>query len=330
MPKETEELVSIQKQREMIEKLVAFSQQLARIVNTMESVQHMMRPSQIPKQRQFALLHQLIDRMQTMETEQLYTRLQTLDTEVEKEIKNILALSQLKEDDLEKKYADKTRAEIAVSHKIRLKELKDFSRKAQTNVAIRYSLHSRGCSLETAKLPFSQEEFAVRVQDLKSQEHECRNKLALHIESLINDTKIVLNTPQFPDDLKKQIANVKLNLENQLEHIKNGEDIDGIPVFLESLEIEALEIDPTGTSDSTPIGDDPDTSTTEAQDNDKTGGAASSSELIDPTKPPTLEDLQAQYRQKGILGRLWMWLNTPFGVTWKDISKPPEDKPLSR
>ncbi|MBV1883438.1 MAG: hypothetical protein KUG82_17495 [Pseudomonadales bacterium] len=324
MPKETEELVSIQKQREMIEKLVAFSQQLARIVNTMESVQHMMRPSQIPKQRQFALLHQLIDRMQTMETEQLYTRLQTLDTEVEKEIKKILALSQLKEDDLEKKYADKSRSEIATSHKTLLKELKDFSRKAQTNVAIRYSLHSRGCSLDTAKLPFSQEELAIRVQDLKSKEHECRNKLTQHIESLINDTKIVLNTPQFPDDLKEQIAQVKTNLEKNLEHIKNGDDIEGLPVFIESLEIIS-----TGDLDSTPVNDDSETSmATDAIEHDKSNGPKNKTnapEIISSPNSPSLEDLQAQYRQKGVLGRLWMWLNTPFGVTWKDISKPPED-----
>ncbi|MBL4867373.1 MAG: hypothetical protein JKY67_13490 [Pseudomonadales bacterium] len=331
MPSDTDELISIQKKRDAIEKLVAFSQQLSKLVNTMESVQHMMRPSQIPKKGRFALLHQLIDRLQTVETEQLYTRLDKLDKEVGKEIKKILALSQLKEADIEKSYVGKSREEIELGHRTMLKELKDFSRKTQTNVAIRYTLHNRGCSLDSAKLPIFQEELGVQVENLKSQEHQCRNKLAQHLESLIHDTDLILNAPHFPDEVKQQVATVKADLEKNLEHIRDGKNIDGIPVFIESLEIA-----PSGTIDLPPIGANP-FEETEADAQDDASKDVESVESLAPetenqilenqttSDSTTLKELQSQYRQKGFFGRLWMWLNTPLGVSWGDISKQSKD-----
>lgn len=325
MPTEADELIEIRQKLESMEKLIAFAQQLARIVESMESAQHMTRPSQMPKKRRFALLHQLVEKLKTVETDELLVRLKKLDKEVQKEIRKILVLARLKVDDVHKRFTAELKEEVAKTHETMRNELKDFSRKAQTNVAIRFTLHERGYPVESAKLPISQEQLGNQVETLKAEENNCKHKLIDHMESLIEDTDFILQNSKFPEDIKQQVKIVKTNLQNNLAHIKDGGNIDDIPVFIESLEIKL-----TGSVDSTPAEIDSileeESRTTEPPEHDEPKLEDDPSLEITTEESPssTLKELQNQYRQKGFFGRLWMWLNTPVGVTWADIKNQPK------
>lgn len=321
----TEELKSVRRKREAIERLISFAQQIARMASGMEAVQNMARPSQIPKKGAFALIAQLAERLSEVDTDQLKSRLAKLDDAVRKELKTIVKLSQTSEEQFFQLYPIQHNEDVESSYDLLIKELQDFRRKAQTDVAIRFVLHDRGVLLEHARLPFDQESLNEHAENLKSKESKCRQRIRKEVETLITDLDKFIEHPHFPEPMLSEIHSLREQLQQTMKDLDAGRDIEEIPSCFEIVDMgddDSIEMDalPEEQSEPEPEAAEQAPEEAPASEPEARPQAAVKSEAKTPPQPtpkPAVEPIAEKKRNFFI--RVWVWLTSPWNVGWKDI-----------
>jgi len=283
------ELERIERKRELLEKLLAFARQLARLQGGVETLQQMLKPSQTPGRKSSAIAD-FCTQLARHDTADLQQKLQALDGLIARELDGIITLSKLSQDEFIAQYASGAADDlIALETK-----LIDFRRKGQINVAMRYLLHERGAKVEAARLPVTQEQISERLDSLRSEELRCRSRIRDEISAQMADIRQVLADPKHPESLKQQFAPTLTWLQQGLDLLASGGKLDELPVFIETVVM----------ADERP----PPLPTMVVENVVPT-------ETTDVVKPAPLR------RKMGFWRRLQIWINTPWGVRWKDIGK---------
>lgn len=300
---DAEELKSLSKKRAALEQLIAFTQQICKMANSLDLVQEMVKPSQIPNKRFFPILSQLTERLKSAETPNLLRGLNKVDGELESEIHHILTLSQMSEKDFYQRFSGLSETNMKATYELLAQQLIEFKRKAQTDVAIRYCLNRRGVMLEASKLLIPQEALGKKVDDLKRQETACKLKIENNIQALIQDTDKILNNQNYPEAIKQQVAFVRKNLEQNLAYLREGKDIEEIPVFIESVEIRH------------------NAKTTNSLENNE-DDVETQQQAPQQSKPQKNQNASASsVPEQSFFKRLKVWLTTPWNISWKSISQ---------
>ncbi len=294
----TEELKSVHRKREAIENLISFTKQIKQMTKGLEAVKHIAKPSQLPKKRDFALMRALVKRLAHIGTPQLKTSLSKLDDAVKHDMESIVKISQISEENFFQLYISGTESKVTSSYDALVKELQNFRRKAQTDVAVRYVLHDRGVMLDCSRLSIDQEKLSQHVDDMKGKENKCRRRIRQEIQTLIADTNKIRNHPDLPNTLLEKMEDLNAQLTQVLSDLDAGKDIEE---FSDSLEI--VEIGQNNRSNND-------------LENEPTADKEESNEL---ELTLDLDALEFPNKKRNFFSRLWFWLVTPWGVNWKDI-----------
>ena len=284
-----EDLERIERKRKLLEQLLAFARQLARLQGGVETLQQMLKPSQTPGRKSSAIA-KFCAQLSRHETPDLQQKLAALDELIARELDGIIALSKLTQDEFIARYASGATDAVAALEA----KLIDFRRKGQINVAMRYLLHERGILLEAARLPITQEHVSERLEALRSEEGRCRNRIRDEIQEQLADVQRVLDDPRQPDALKQKFAQTLAWLQQGLDVLARGGKLDELPFFIETVVME----------DKKPIL--------------PAAVVAVKGDSPKPSPAPVAISAKTQ-RKLGFWQRLRIWVNTPWDVKWKDV-----------
>lgn len=311
----SDELEQLHKKRELLEQLLTFTKQINQMGSGLDLVREMAKPSQRVNKRLFKLLLVLIERLQPLDTEELRTRLTTMDAQIKKELRRMMVLSRMSEEEFMQHFANSSTGQLAATYDALLEEIEAFRRMAQTNVAIRYILSQRGALVDACTLPISQEVLGETVETLRVKEAECKHKVEQKIEDMIGDTDLILSCDKYPDDLKEQLRGVRTNLTKNLERLRSGEAVADVFVSVDAFEIsdDYAEPEPEPEPQNTPS----------AQDAEEEEDGEDTTEYARETPQQAEQDLSKLPRPfVGIflfVHDMETWLRSPWQVSWRSI-----------
>jgi hypothetical protein len=170
-----QQLDQISRKRQALEQLLLLAHQLSRMQGGMGMLQQMLKPSQAPGRKATAL-EQLCDALAPRSTDELRRQLAALDELIARELSSVVVLSRLTRAEFIQRYCESKGAADAAA--LLEKQLEEFRRNSQTNVAVRYVLHGRGIQLKAAELPISQEAVAQRLEALRTEEQQSPTPIA--------------------------------------------------------------------------------------------------------------------------------------------------------
>jgi hypothetical protein len=293
-----QQLDQISRKRQALEQLLLLAHQLSRMQGGMGMLQQMLKPSQAPGRKATAL-EQLCDALAPRSTDELRRQLAALDELIARELSSVVVLSRLTRAEFIQRYCESKGAADAAA--LLEKQLEEFRRNSQTNVAVRYVLHGRGIQLKAAELPISQEAVAQRLEALRTEEQQCREQLTQQARELLVDIEAAIANPDCSAaELARQMAG-KLRIEGTLKMLEQGRSLEDLPREL--------------TGDDAPILAAMARPAVEADNAARLAQPAAPRAAAKQTKPLEPE------KPLGFWKKFKRWLNTPWETGWKDIDK---------
>lgn len=289
-------LDQLSRKRVALEQLLALAHQLSRMQGGMGMVQQMLKPSQAPG-RKVSTIEQFCTQMEAHTNAQLQDKLAVLDRLIARELSSVVVLAHLTQAQFIQRYCETKGAADAVE--LLEKQLTDFRRNGQLNVAIRYVLHHRGVRLKAAELPISQEAVAKRIAALRDEEQSCRQNLKRGAQDLLLEIDAVLDNPAASDELKETYTATKSGLEQTLQLLADGRGLETLPLNIATAGIEASAA---SASTKTPTSNN-------AAPARKTASNKNSAATAKKAPPP----------RRSFWQKLRLWLNTPWRTRWKDL-----------
>jgi hypothetical protein len=173
------------------------------------------------------------------------------------------------------------------------KMIREFQRRAKTAVSLKILLQRRGIDTPGATIPVPLSQIREQLVKLEMKEQRQRGMVKRQISEIREDLQRMLGNELYPEGMKSVLRNVLKGLEKDLRVITAGGRLGDLNFSFERVE--------TGEPSRPAPASAPDTvldqSDTERQ-------------------PPV-----AGGKRIGFFRRLWLWLNTPWGVTWKRLKR---------
>lgn len=173
------------------------------------------------------------------------------------------------------------------------KLLDEFRRRAQTAICLRIILRERGIASQPLELPVPEEVIQKQITVLEEKEKRFKEKIRTDVVAMQRDVDAMLSNASFPDAIKRELADTRLGLQRDLEHIDAGKDLDDLPFPVEA--IESVEAAP-APFDAAPS---------------KIQSAA-----VRSATTPGYQHKPSKAVKRGFFLRVWIWANTPEDVTW--------------
>lgn len=291
----TAELEQIQSKRRALLQLVKITAALNRLLQGLQSVLLLGRPSSAIPPKVVEQFQSMGEKLQEHSTDTLKNTLSSTDLRILGNVKQVLNFSRMEETELNK-HIGNSGSNMQNKHNHSLESYSaDFRREAQTSIALRLALKSRNVIIKALKLPIAESFLQQHIAALDQREIECRRRIQREIICLDYDINNLLQRPDCPNDLKHKLLVIKTNLQQNMQHIASGKQIEDLPMLYESIELSAAPQD---------------VAQVEAASHSvsETTNSASLKEAINKTEPST-----------NVLQRIWKWLKSPMDVKWKDI-----------
>lgn len=190
--------------------------------------------------------------------------------------------------------------------------LNQFNRYARTSIAMRVLLERRGLSLPPLQFELPRSEIEQRLAGVEQKEQNICQAVVLHINDMRSDLTLILGNPACSDSQRQFYSELDQALAANLAHIEAGLSLSELPMPIESIEVAgepqtadepAAVAEPQGPTETTPV----------------TPSASN-------PQPSAAPEAGAEEAAAGFVGKLKTWLNSPWDVRWKDVSKAPADK----
>lgn len=192
--------------------------------------------------------------------------------------------------------------------------LSNFKRQAQTAVTLYVLLDKRGISFPPPTFSIPRNSLTEKFKTVARQEKAQKGKILEQIDTMEDEIKAILVSPNCPQHLAGTMKSVLKDLRENRNHIDAGGAISALPIPMDSFESEEevvfeSEQETGAASETTPEPE-----------------AASEPEEEDPLPPRWGVDYPEKQTapepaglRPGFWGLVWEWLNTPRGVSFKDI-----------
>jgi len=199
--------------------------------------------------------------------------------------------------------------------------LHEFNRLARTSIAMRVLLARRGRSLPPLQFELPRGEIEQRLAGVEQKEQSIGQTLVRHIGGMRNDLALILGNPACVESQRQFYRQMDQALAADLAHIEAGRSLSALPMPIESIEV---------------AGDQPGATAASATAAPAAAEPAAASEAAPRAPaadlPASASPLAVAHADTpsaaapGFIGRLKTWLNSPWDVGWKDVSKTPVDK----
>ena len=324
-----EDINSLAERRRALEELIAYAQQLSRASQGLDAVRHILKPSQLPKGLEKTFIHKLTSHLKELDDQELIKSLKLLDLHVRNDLQKILKIAGTKRDEFENELRASSEDDIKTYYTKLQEQLKEFRRKAQSNVAVRLELFDRGVQLEAADLGVTQAKMYDQLEMVKKQELQNKHLVTLEMKMYIKDIDKILNNVNYPDEIKQRFLDAKVDVAQSLEDIKNGKNIEDISCYIQPIALGEGFFDGTKyvgednniPKKSPPISSEPAPNLTPAKIRENKNLD------IEPQRETSAANIDAAAQPKFISGlKLFyrackLWLITPMSVSWEEAKR---------
>jgi len=288
----TSELDIIKHKRAALQQLIKLTSTLHQLHNALNSVILMGKSAANLPEKIVTKFKTLTDGLKNKPTNMLQNTLISTDQKIEREIKNMLEISQ-KSDTLLEQHLGASGDHLADVIKDNYHEsVNDFKKKSQTSITLRIALKTRNALVNTFKLPVPESFIKNQIFSLDVKERKCKAAVKKDMSSLQNDVNNLMNQDDCPDHIKQILTEIKNELKVNSEHFNSGKPIDEMPIIYESIELSAVpqvvkEVE----------------------------------EIITPPSTDKQEDNieePAVKKKLGFFKHCWAWLRSPLDKGWKD------------
>lgn len=226
--------------------------------------------------------------------------LETLERVVRSNLGRILKISELDDEALVGPQAGRIEA-----------LLKDYKKQAQTAIALRVLLHSRGEATEPSELYVPAEQIRARLSVVEQKERAYRKVIRTEVVTMMTEAERMLAAEGLSDSMRQFLTASYQDMRDNLNHLDSGKSISSLPVAMEMVEMSEHEI---STLDTAPAASDARGSGDDLPELQK-------QTLFTPseTPMPPLGATTGPIRKKGFFRRLWEWATTPDSVTWRKL-----------
>jgi len=291
----TSELDIIKHKRAALQQLIKLTSTLHQLHNALNSVILMGKSvTQLPE-KIVTKFKSLTDGLKDKPTNTLQNTLTSTDQKIERDIKQMLEISQ-KSDSLLEQHLGASGDRLADIIKDSYHEsVTDFKKKSQTSITLRIALKTRNALVNAFKLPVPESFIQNQIYSLDAKERKCKAAVKKDISSLQNDVDTLMNQGDCPDHIKEILTEIKNELKVNSEHFNSGKPIDEMPIIYESIELSAVpqvvqEVEEIITPPSAEI-------------------------------PEEIIDAPVEKKKLGFFKHCWAWLNSPLNKGWKDTEK---------
>lgn len=288
-----EELSALQKKRTTLEKVVRIALAVERLHESLQSVVILGKPLSSASPQIREVMDQLEPSIRSQPVNKLKDSLSYLEKLVQEKLSVILKIAEMDDEQLLGISEDEDQVEAL---------LESYTKNSQTAVAIKGLLHSRGTEVKPTAFSISSEIIVQKLTEVTEREKTCRNRVELCIINMIEDTQQLLERTDLSSTLVETMNLSIINLQQNLEHIQNGDPIDKMPIPIEIVEIEGDEV----------------TSLEGGKDSHQHFTPRQEAPALKPRPQPTKGGYKSQ-PNSGLLNKLSRWLTTPKDVTWNDI-----------
>ncbi len=283
-----DELIILEKKREALEETVRIALNIERLHNGLEATLSMSESTANIPPHVLGTLEELDEETSLMPSNTLKEILGTLEKIVRSKLENILEISEMDERQL-------INAEAGKIEKL----VNEFRKKAQTAIALRVLLHTRGEVTHPIILQVSTDQIHSQLNILNKKERGYRETIKSELINMISETERMLSAENLTNKMKMFLNISHQNLSDNLSHLDAGKSITAMPVTIEMIEMGEHGIT---SIDTTPI----DT----GQNNPPTIQKKS---LYSPAQASILPPKEVQEREKpsDLFSRLKKWATTP-------------------
>ncbi len=300
----SKDLKVIEDKREALEKAVKIALNVERLQRGLEATLLMGKPTSDLPDEALATIEALEESIKSQPISKLKESLATLELLVKSSLAQILEISELNTEQLVAPGAVEIEA-----------LLNDYSKQAQTAVALRILLHSRGEATAPTELNVPAEQIRARLTAVEQKERTYRKIIKTELVTMIAETERMLSSTTPSPAMRQFLLASNDDLQRNMAHLESGKKITTMPVAIEIIEMSEREIT---RFDTAPIP----TQTVQTPTVQK-------QRLIAPmehTPTPPMQELQHPEKKRGFLARFIHWLTTPDQVTWKHTKQGHESK----
>ena len=290
----SKEIRALEEKRDALERAVKIALNIEHLHKSLEATLLMGQSSaDIPKEA-LATFEKLESSTQGMPLVKLKETLVSLERAIKSKLDNILKIAEMDDDAL-------VASDPIATHKL----LNNYRKQAQTAVALRVLLHSRGEATDATELHVPTEQIRAKLTVVAQKERAYRKVIKTEMVSMITETERMLTNPGISDSMREFLIASNDDLQHNLDHLDSGNSITSMPVALEMIEMSEREITTLDTA--------PSTTTSQANEVPK----VQKQTLFTPMESPQLPAQPFKKKKKGVFSRIWEWATTPDEVSWK-------------
>lgn len=293
------DLKILEDKREALERAVKIALHIERLHSSLEATLLMGRPTSELPEDALAILEELEGSVKSRPINRLKESLAALEKIVQSRLSQILQISEMDAEALIASGAGEIEALLS-----------DYRKQAQTAIALRILLHSRGVVTAPTELHVPAEQIRARLTVVEQKERSYRKIIKTEIVVMITEAARMLANEGLSPSMRQFLVASNDDLQRNLDHLDSGKKITSMPVAIEIIEMGEREISSFDTAP-TP------TQTTEVP-------AVQKQRLVAPMEHTPASSPQVK-KKMGFFARLIHWMSTPDQITWKH-TKPRQER----
>ena len=304
--------------RALLKQIVKITRAIEKMRESLEAVVVLGQPSSNLSKAMLTFHRALSIKTERQPTDSIKRYLIRLEEITRESLSEILRLAHVGFDmsEWEKQPAEQTQLSEHVREVIR-----EFQRRAMTAVSLKVLLHRRGVYTPGATIPVPIDRIQKQVFELQVKEQSQRNLLKRQITEIRADIQRILANNEYSDEMVSLLRNVFDGLEQDLRVINAGGRLGNLHFSFERIEAgEEVRLEPVAKP--TPV-------TTPSDIGKPVATGDSMQRKVSPSlSHPVLSLVDTETRivhaAKGRMGffrRLWLWLNTPWWISWKKLDQ---------
>lgn len=292
----SKEIKALEGKRDALERAVKIALNIEHLHKSLEATLLMGQASADIPREALATFEKLESSTQGMPLAKLKQTLASLERAIRSKLDQILKIAEMDTDAL-------IASDSGDVHTL----LNNYRKQAQTAVALRVLLHSRGEASDATELHVPTEQIRAKLTVVAQKERAYRKVIKTEMVTMITETERMLTNPGISDSMREFLIASNDDLQNNLDHLDSGKSITSMPIAIEMIEMSENEITTLDTSPST---------TTLQPD---AVPEVKKQTLFTPMESPQAltPTQQPEQKKKSVFSRIWQWATTPDEVSWK-------------
>lgn len=288
----TAEVRLLKQRRKALDDVIKFTLGISHLQKSLESVLLLKQPANSLPRELINILGNVSKGVANLSSAELSKRLISIEKTIQQDVETIMGISN-KLEMLDMTLTNKNDAESNPEkyHSI----VTDFRRRTNTAIILKLHLRQRGIVAKESVIPVTTDALISQVSKLVAEEKKCSQRIIEQLQEFDLEIGKTIGNIKTHDEIKKIALLMKHHISKNIEHLRQGKDIDKLPFAVEVIEL--------GTAETT--------DEKEQAESDNSGHSSNGNEISTTSQPAIIKS--------SFLIRLLKWFSSPWSVKWRDI-----------